>query len=115
MRKVVRLSLAAGLFAFAGPLLAQRKTPAPSGEAAKAAKAAIAGVVIDSLNGRYLSGADVIIQGAKKTLVTDSLGKFYLDSLDAGTYQVGVFHPLLDTLGIALASRPFHVGADSVS
>jgi len=57
----------------------------------------------------------VIIQGAKTSLVTDSLGKFRIDSLPPGTYQIGVFHPMLDTLGISLASQPFHVGPDSSS
>jgi hypothetical protein len=33
--------------------------------------------------------------------------------LTPGSYQVGVFHPLLDTLGISIATQPFHVGADS--
>ena len=118
MRLARRLSLVAALaVSTAGaPLLAQQKTkPAPPGSAAKAGTAAIAGVVVDSLNGRYLRGADVIIEGANRSLVTDSLGKFRIDSLPPGTYQVGVFHPLLDTLGISLASQPFHVGADSSS
>lgn len=97
------------------PLFAQQKTPPPPAPVAKKGNAAIAGVVVDSLNGRYLSGADVLIEGAKASLVTDSLGKFRIDSLAPGTYQVGVFHPLLDTLGISLATRPFHVGPDSVS
>ena len=103
-------------FLLAAPAFAQQKpaTP-PATPAASSGKAAIVGLVVDSLNGRYLSGADVIIQGAKANLVTDSSGKFFVDSLAPGTYQVGVFHPLLDTLGISLASRPFHVGADSVS
>jgi hypothetical protein len=98
----------------AAPIFAQQKSPAAPAPA-KPARAAIVGVVVDSLNGRYLVGADVIIQGAKAAVVTDSAGKFLVDSLVPGTYQVGVFHPLLDTLGISLASRPFHVGADSVS
>ena len=59
---------------------------------------------LDSLNGRYLVGADVIIQGAKATLITDSLGRFRIDSLAPGTYQVGVFHPLLESL----APAPWH-------
>ncbi len=96
-------------------LLAQQKpTPAPA-TAAKTGKAEISGIVLDSLNGRFLAGADIIIQGAKTTAVTDSLGKFKVGNLEPGTYQVGVFHPLLDTLGIALATRPFYLGADSAS
>src|SRR3984893_9271590 len=106
------LVTALAVCAAAAPLSAQQKTT--SAPPAKG-NATIAGVVVDSLNGRYLSGADVIVQGAQASLVTDSLGKFRIDSLPPGTYQVGVFHPMLDTLGISLASAPFHVGRDSVS
>lgn len=119
MRLAVQTSLIVILAgSAAAPLLAQKKTPpAPTAPvaAAKVGTSAIVGVVLDSLNGRYLSRADVIVEGAKRSLVTDSAGKFRLDSLPAGTYQVGVFHPLLDTLGISLATQPFHVGPDSVS
>ena len=97
-----------------GTLVAQQtknQPPVP----AKTGTAQIVGVVIDSLNGRFLSGADVVIEGAKATLVTDALGRFRIDSLAPGTYQIGVFHPLLDTLGITLATPPFHLGADSSS
>jgi hypothetical protein len=76
-------------------------------------KGQIAGVVLDSLHGRYLAGAEVLVEGAGATLETDSLGRFKLDRLTPGTYQVGVFHPLLDTLGVGLASQQFHVGPDS--
>ena len=97
-----------------GTLIAQQtksQPPAPP----KTGTAQITGVVIDSLNGRFLSGADVVVQGAKATLVTDVLGRFRIDSLPAWTYQIGVFHPLLDTLGLTLATAPFHLGADSSS
>lgn len=107
-----RLCLAA-LIALAPALGAQ--TPASPPPPAKTGKAQIIGVVIDSLNGRFLSDADVVIEGAKTSLETDSLGKFEIDTLAPGTYQVGVFHPLLDTLSIALATKPFHVGPDSSS
>ena len=100
--------------AVAAPALAQQTKPQPPA-AAKPGTAQIIGTVIDSLNGRYLSGAEVLIQGAKASLVTDSLGHFKADSLLPGDYQVGIYHPLLDTLGITLATRPFHVGADSVT
>lgn len=73
----------------------------------------IVGVVIDSLNGRYLPGADILIEPARVTLQTDSLGRFQADSLSPGTYQLTVFHPVLDTLGITLVTRPVHVGQDS--
>lgn len=102
--------------AAAAPVFAQQQPP-PSGAQTRppSGKGSITGVVIDSLYGRYLSGADVLVEGARANLSTDSLGRFQVDSLPPGTYQVGVFHPLLDTLGISLATQPFHLGADSVS
>src|SRR5207237_7343282 len=99
----------------AAPIPAQQKTTVTPAPAAKTGKAGISGVILDSLNLRYLSGAEVVIQGANVSRVTDSLGKFRVDSLPPGNYQVGVFHPLLDTLGISLATQPFHLGADSAS
>ena len=86
--------------------------PAATG---KAGTAQISGVVVDSVNRRFLTGADVMIEGARTTIVTDSVGQFRIDSLPPGTYQVGVFHPLLDTLGLTLATKPFHVGPDSAT
>ena len=96
-------------------MLAQQKTQMPPTTPAKTGKAGISGVIIDSLNSRYLAGAEVVVQGANVSRITDSLGKFRVDSLSPGTYQVGVFHPLLDTLGLSLATQPFHLGADSAS
>ncbi len=116
MRQATLLSLVTGLIvSIAGTSLAAQQKTSPPAKPTASQRAAISGVVIDSLNHRYLSGADVIVEGAKTALVTDSLGKFAIDSLPPGTYQVGVFHPMLDTLGISLATKPFHVGPDSSS
>ena len=105
----------AALIACAPAVGAQQPTPSTPPAGPKTGKAQIVGVVVDSLNGRYLSDADVVIEGTKTTLETDSLGRFEIDTLSPGTYQVGVFHPLLDSLGIALATKPFHIGPDSSS
>jgi hypothetical protein len=94
---------------------AQGTPVSPQPAATVTGKAAIVGVVFDSLHGRYLADAEVIIEGAAPRARTDSLGRFRVDSLPAGTYQVGVFHPLLDTLSIALATQPFRLSGDSVS
>lgn len=109
MTRVLRLSGLA-LILVAAPLHAQG-TPAR----AKTGKAQIVGVVVDSLNGTYLSGADVLVEGATATAETDSAGRFEIDSLSPGTYQVGVFHPVLDAIGITLLTERFHVGPDSSS
>src|SRR4029079_1826192 len=109
--------LTAAVSVIGTPMQAQRKNPPPTAPrpAEKPVKATLARVVIDSVNGRYLPGAEVVIEGAKIALVTDSLGKFRVDSLKPGTYQVGVFHPLLDTLGVSLDTQAFHLGPDSTT
>jgi hypothetical protein len=108
----LRIVAALAALGCAAPLVAQQ-TAQPPAPAAKSGKAQIVGIVIDSLNGEYLSGADVMIEGAKATVVTDARGRFAIDGLEPGTYQLGVFHPLLDTLGLTIATQPFHVGPDS--
>jgi len=85
--------------------------PAPT----KTGMAEITGVVMDSLHGTYLRHADVMVEGAQVTTTTDSLGRFKVSGLKPGDYQVGVFHPVLDSLGLSLATKKFHVGADSSS
>ncbi len=75
--------------------------------------ARIVGVVSDSINERPLRGAEVVVSGVAAPVTTDSLGRFTVDSLAPGTYQVGVFHPLLESLGVTLATKPFAIGPDS--
>ncbi|HST06678.1 MAG TPA: carboxypeptidase regulatory-like domain-containing protein [Gemmatimonadaceae bacterium] len=73
----------------------------------------IVGIVIDSIHRTGLEGAEVMVSGMSSTVITDSLGRFTIDSLAPGTYQIGVFHPLLETLGLTLTTKPFTVGRDS--
>ena len=113
----MRLLVVGALFFLLLPAVSQAQnppgqTPPPP---AKTGKATITGVAVDSLNGDFLVGAEVVIEGARLNLSTDTFGRFRADSLTPGTYQVGIFHPLLDTLGLSLATQPFHVGPDSVS
>jgi hypothetical protein len=103
------------LFVLASPASAQQQTPAPTAAAEKTGKVEISGVVVDSLHGRLLVGAEIVIEGVKENLITDSLGSFRIAGLPPGTYQVGAFHPVLDTLGTSLATRPFRLGPDSTT
>jgi len=73
----------------------------------------IVGVVADSLHRTGLQGAEVLVSGLTSPVITDSLGQFSIDKLAPGTYQVGVFHPLLESLGVTLATKPFSLGPDS--
>ena len=75
--------------------------------------ARIVGVVADSVSGAPLPGAEVLATGVGTPVKTDSLGRFTIDSLAPGTYQVAVYHPLLESLDITLATKPFTIGRDS--
>ena len=113
MIRQLETCLAVALIAVATPLRAQTTTaPTPPG-ALRSGKGQITGVIIDSLNRRYLAGADIVIEGGRVAVEADSLGRFTIDSVIPGTYQVAVFHPVLDTLGTALLTKPFRVGPDS--
>ncbi len=103
------------VLALAQPVAAQQPAARAPTPATSAGRAAIVGAVVDSLRGGFLIGADVLIEGTTLSLTTDSLGEFHADSLRPGTYRVGVFHPLLDTLGLSLSTPPFRVAADSVA
>ena len=115
MRKHLCQLLAISFVALA-PLDAQNKPPtssAPTPSPQARGRARILGAVIDSLNGGTLADAEILVEGARASALTDSLGKFELDSLPPGTLQLGVFHPRLDTLGLSIATKPFHAGPDS--
>ena len=64
----------------------------------------VTGLVIDSLRMRPLVGADVIVAGTSRHAMTDSAGLFRIDSLEPGRYRLGVFHPYLDSLSLAIAT-----------
>jgi hypothetical protein len=65
------------------------------------------GVAVDSVHGQPLAGALVQVEGTPRMTITDSLGRFVIDSIVPGQHRVLLDHPLLDTLGIALVTPPF--------
>ncbi|MCR4339394.1 MAG: TonB-dependent receptor [Gemmatimonadaceae bacterium] len=83
--------------------------PAPAGHAV------LRGVAVDSVRGGFLRGATVGVLGPSKMTFTDSLGRFRIDSIPPGEYQVALFDPLLDTLSLAVVSPPTRfVAGDTV-
>jgi hypothetical protein len=92
------------------PLVAQQP-------AAPARPGAVRGMVYDSLAGVPLRGATVQLARADDrsrsawSAVTDSLGNYAIDSVPAGQYIAGFFHPAADSLGFTISPRPFVVEA----
>jgi hypothetical protein len=87
--------------------LAAAQTPATT--------ATINGIVHDSIAGRPLTGAVVQLVAvdaanrAPRTVLSDSLGRFTLDTVQAGRYMLGFFHPALDSLGVEPPVREINV------
>jgi hypothetical protein len=82
---------------------ATAQTPAA---AAKKSFAVIEGTAVDSLHRDFLRGALLTVEGSTAGAISDSLGRFRIDSILPGTRRVEVSHPLLDSLGIALLTPP---------
>ena len=69
-----------------------------------AGHAVLQGTVVDSVRGGFLRGATVGVLGPSRMAFTDSLGRFRIDSIPPGEYQVALFDPLLDTLSLGVVS-----------
>ena len=83
------------------------------GQNAPANTSRIVGIVMDSIRGVGLPGAEVLVSGLSSTFTTDSLGRFAVEGIGPGTYEVGVFHPVIEALGLTLTTKPFVLGRDS--
>ena len=88
---------------------AQQATPIRNVPAAHA----VTGIVVDSLRGRALGGAQVILHGTTRSALTDEMGRFRFDSVVAGAYTIAFFHPLLDSLSVSLPGLNLGVPLDT--
>lgn len=73
----------------------------------------IVGMVMDSVHGRPLVGAAVLVDESTLQATTDSNGQFRIDAVPAGSQRVTVHHPLLDSLEVGLGSIAFNVPANA--
>ena len=100
--------LSTPIIAALGAVIASAQTPAP---ASPAGVASVRGIVTDSLHEIPLRGALVRVENTTRESVTDSLGRYRIDSVSAGQHRLLVIHPLLDTLGISLVTQPMSFAA----
>jgi hypothetical protein len=106
-----RIALLVGAACVAGAWISGKAKPA--GPQPPFRHGVVAGLVADSLYGGPLIGAQISIEGVNSEVLTDSMGRFRVDSVPPGRYRIGIFHPLLDSLGMSIASPPLDVAADS--
>lgn len=95
-------------------LLAVLAMPVAAQTGQQSGHAVLHGVAVDSLRGGLLRGAALRVTGTHRMGVTDSLGRFRIDSIPAGSHSVELFHDLLDTLGLSVRTEPLEFAADSV-
>jgi carboxypeptidase family protein/TonB-dependent receptor-like protein len=81
------------------------------------AQVTLVGTVTDSVSRRPLAGTLVQIMrdstNRPRSTHSDSLGAYRFDSLTAGSYIIGFFDPMLDSIGIELTPRRIRVGPES--
>jgi hypothetical protein len=81
------------------------------------AQGVVSGIVTDSINGRFLANALVQFQGARDSALSrrysvqsDSTGHFSILGVTPGSYFVGFYHGVLDSLGIEVSPRLVEIG-----
>ncbi|HMA41170.1 MAG TPA: carboxypeptidase regulatory-like domain-containing protein, partial [Gemmatimonadales bacterium] len=62
------------------------------------------GVAYDSLLGRPLAGASVWLRDLNRSTLTDSSGRFVLDSVPPGRHVFLLAHPDLDSAGLGIVA-----------
>jgi hypothetical protein len=72
--------------------------------------ATIAGVAVDSIRGGYLRNATISVSGTNRAAITDSIGRFTIDSVAPGEHALRIRHPLLDSIGLSVITPPRKIG-----
>ncbi|MEN9634036.1 MAG: hypothetical protein RL077_2440 [Verrucomicrobiota bacterium] len=93
VNQFLRIKLPAGLAAF---LLSALAVPPATAQSGAVAGAAITGTVINASTRQFLASAEVSLVGAQRSALTDREGRFNLNNLKPGTYQLEVIYSGLD-------------------
>ena len=72
--------------------------------------ATIAGVALDSIRGGYLRNAIITVSGTNRTALTDSVGRFTIDSVVPGEHTLRIRHALLDSIGLLVVTPRKKIG-----
>jgi hypothetical protein len=76
----------------------------------------VTGVVFDSLIARRpASGAEVVIIGLERYARTDARGRFRIDSVPAGSYEITFSSRALDSLDVSVSVWPLRISAGGVA
>jgi hypothetical protein len=107
---------AKGAPAKAAPVKGKPAAPAPTAQPpAPPTTGFLQGVAFDSVHSEPLIGAMLQVEGTGRFTMTDSLGRFLIDSITPGAHRVLIDHPVLDTLGIQLVTPELTFAANEVT
>lgn len=105
------LSVAVGAFA----CLSLAATHPAKAQAGASGFATLQGFVIDSVHNVPLVNAVVMVDGTTRHGITSAEGRYLIDSIPPGNRRVALSHPLLDTIGLSMASPPITLTAGRVT
>jgi hypothetical protein len=77
--------------------------------------AVIEGVASDSLHNDVLRDALLTVRGTSRSAITDAQGRFRIDSIPPGTWEVEMSHATLDTIGVGVRTPPLQLTAGKTS
>ena len=95
------LTLAVPVLALPGLAGAQQAEAKPAASGSR-----VSGVAFYSVHMNPLVGALIRVEGTDRQAVADRTGAFVLDDIPPGTWPLKLIHPLLDTLGLQIGTRP---------
>ena len=73
--------------------------------------ATLSGTVFDSLlTSRPLAGAEIVLSGVTRRVITDARGQFRIDSVPLGSHEITFSAPTLDSLGVGVPVWTIDVG-----
>jgi hypothetical protein len=96
---LMRSLLVAVMFLIPAVLSSQQTSTQPG-------HAVVTGVAVDSVRGGFLRGAIVSVSGTTRSAITDSSGRFRVDSVPPGAHYLEVMHPLLDSISLKVRTPP---------
>jgi hypothetical protein len=109
----MRMRTLLGGIGVVGALVVGSSRPAGGQGPVRPPKVSVRGLVFDSVGGRPLRDAFVMIVGGTQSTTTDARGRFRFDSVPGGAQTFAVQHALLDSLGFSGLTKRTTIGGEN--
>jgi hypothetical protein len=111
LRRMIRVLTLATIATVSSHSLSAQATPPTTPTPTTPGFSVVQGYITDSIHAVPLVNATVLIEGTKRSAVSDKDGHYRVDSIPPGTHRIVVMHPLLDTIGIPMRTGEYPFGA----